>query len=123
MNSHGSYEYWSTVIADVLATGRLTIPKINFGGSITPRPEESGLFKRSIGEPKGQIADWRANIPGSDRGVHAVEFPGHYSIHVDHFDPAKHPVMHILRDSPMTLVTVIAAGLGAFLLLGIFSRK
>lgn len=123
MNSHESYEYWSVVIADALAAGKVKIPKINLRGEPTPRPEDSGLFRRSVGEPKGQIADWRANIPGSDRGVHAVEYPGFYSIHVDHYDPAKHPIMHLVRDSPFTLATMVAVSLGSFLLMGMLGKR
>ncbi len=123
MNYHDANEFWSLVIADALASGHLRVPKMNFRGIPTPRPESSGLFRRSVGEPKGQIADWRANIPNSSRGVHVVEYPGHYAVHVDHYDPAKHPILHLVRDSPLTLATMLAVGLGSLLLMGIFGKQ
>lgn len=117
------YDFWNSVVASVLSFGNLEIPKVDSDGFAVPRPEESGLFRRSVGEQKGQVADWRASIPGSKRGVHVVEFVEHYSAHVDRYDPGKDPLRHLLMDSPKTLLSAFTAGLAAFFLYSILGRK
>ena len=67
------YDFWNQVVTDVLVEKKATIYKSD-DIEFIPRPEESGLFVRSIGEPKGQIADWRSSIPGSrNRKVHSFQ--------------------------------------------------
>ncbi len=110
-NYDSSPDFWNSVIATVLSYGTTEIPKVDRHGNRVPDPERSGLFHRSVGERKGQVADWRASIPGSRRGVHAVEFQDRYSVHVDRFDPGKDPLKHLLVDSPKTLLGLIGAGL------------
>ncbi len=117
------YDFWNTVVASVLAYGNMDLPKFFPDGSKVPSPEVSGLFSRSIGERKGQIADWRSSIPNSKRGVHAVEFDDHYSVHVDRFDPNKDPVRHLFLDSPKTIVSLLATGLISMLFFGLFGRR
>lgn len=110
-------ELWNDIIAEVLVCDTMTVNKRLPDGSEVPHPSESGLFKRSIGERKGQKADWRASIPGSDRGVHVVEYESCYRIHVDRFDPYKKPIEHVIHDSPKTGIAMAAAGIGTFLVL------
>jgi hypothetical protein len=110
------YDFWNRVISEVLVENRLTVPKSPYG--YVPRPEESGLFVKSIGEPKGQIADWRASVPGTVRGVHAVEFRDRYEVHVDRFDPAKKPISHLLLESPGSAILIGALGLLVVAFLG-----
>ena len=121
MNS--SYDFWNTVLGEALTSGKGIIMKTDAQGFPIPRPEESGLFRRSVGERKGQIADWRASVNGSERGIHVVEFPDHYTIHVDRYDPGKRPVMHLVRDSPKTLVSIFASGLFSLLFFSLFRRR
>ncbi len=122
-NYDSSPDFWNTVIATVLSYGTTDIPKTDRHGNRVPDPSESGLFHRSVGERKGQIADWRASLPGSRRGVHAVEFDNYYSVHVDRFDPEKEPLKHLVVDSPKTLLGLLGAGLFSMLLFGLFGGR
>lgn len=108
-----SLDIWNEIIAQALLGCEMTIPKRDSSGESLPTPLESGLFKKSIGEPKGQIADWRASVEGSQRGVHVVEYQDRYSVHVDRFDPSKQPVKHLIFDSPKTGATLALVGIGA----------
>lgn len=116
------YDFWNQVVTDVLVEKKVTIYKSN-DIEFIPRPEESGLFVRSIGEPKGQIADWRSSIPGSIRGIHVVEFRDRYEIHVDRFDPAKKPISHLLLESPGSAILIGALGLFVVFLGGSFFKR
>jgi len=119
MNS--PYDFWKQVVSEALAENRLTVPKSPYG--YVPRPEESGLFVKSIGEPRGQIADWRASVPGTVKGVHAVEFTDRYDVHVDRFDPAKKPISHLLLESPGSAILIAALGLFVAFLGGSFFKR
>lgn len=105
-------DFWNGVISEVLIRNNMTIFKVLSDGTEVPHPSESGLFRKSIGEMKGQIADWRASISGSDKGVHVVEFRDCYRIHVDEYDPHKKPVEHLIHDSPKTGAALAIAGIG-----------
>lgn len=115
MSYRAGPEIWNDIISKVLLCNRMTISKTLPDGSEMPHPSDSGLFRRSVGERKGQIADWRASISGSDRGVHVVEFKEFYSIHVDKYDPYKKPVEHLVHDSPKTGAALAIAGFGIFM--------
>jgi len=109
MINESSSEFWQGVIEEVMAgNNRLIVRKVNQNGHLIPPIEYSGMFKRSIGEPHGQIADWRAEVPGTIKGVHVLEFPMTYQVHLDKHDPRKDPVGHLLFDSPKTLVSLIS---------------
>lgn len=116
------YDFWNQVVTDVLVENHVTIYKSNEFEYI-PRPEESGLFVRSIGEPKGQVADWRSSVPGSVKGIHVVEFRDRYEVHVDRFDPAKMPISHLLLESPGSAILIGALGLLAAFLGGSFFKR
>ncbi|MCL4337222.1 MAG: hypothetical protein M1129_02810 [Candidatus Thermoplasmatota archaeon] len=122
-NYDSSPDFWNSVIASVLSYGSTEVPKVDHHGIRVPDPEKSGIFHRSVGERKGQIADWRASIPGSRRGVHAVEFDDRYSVHVDRFDPDKEPLKHLLVDSPKTLIGLLGAGLVSMLFFSLFGGR
>ncbi len=119
----GSPDIWNSVISKVLICNNLTLSKVLPDGTELPHPSESGLFRKSIGERKGQVADWRASISGSERGVHVVEYEDCYKIHVDRFDPYKKPVEHIIHDSPKTGATLALVGLGALVAAKLISRN
>ncbi|MHB8553505.1 MAG: hypothetical protein ACYDAO_07990 [Thermoplasmataceae archaeon] len=108
--------FWNNAISETLVRGKLRISKVTNGKEI-PSPESSGIFRKSIGELKGQIADWRASIGGSDRGVHVVEFTDHYEMHVDQYDPGKNPLKHLMFDSPKYgfALGAITIGIGALM--------
>ncbi|BAB59575.1 TVG0422635 [Thermoplasma volcanium GSS1] len=107
-------EFWHGIALKVLYEGSKTVYKKDPVYGNVPAIERSAVFRRSIGEPKGQIADWRCTFPGDPRSVHAVEYIDRYEIHVDKFDPSKHPLKHVVYDAPsvglfILPLTIIAA--------------
>ena len=105
-------EFWTSVVDATFRGGYtggqpLVIPKNLEDGSHTPHPAETdGMLVRHVGELKGQLADWRCSIDGSDQGFHVVEFADCYQCHMDAKDPFKDPVGHLVEDSPGTLAVV-----------------
>ncbi len=94
------FDSWNTLCALAFTVDKIDVPK-SIGN-----PMETGLFVRSVGKLRGQIRDYRGTVDGSTMGIHVVEFPGHYEVHVDHFDPYKKPLEHLLVDSPDTLLKI-----------------
>ncbi|MBX8638631.1 MAG: hypothetical protein KIY11_09805, partial [Thermoplasmata archaeon] len=96
--------FWKWVISETYEKRQLNLGKQFVNGESIPRPEKTtGMLVRHIGEPKGQIADWRASFADSDEGFHAVEFADRYYCHIDKKDPLKKPLEHLVEDSPQTL--------------------
>ena len=116
-------DFWNSVVARALIDGSLTLRKIDEFGNSVPGPNSSGLFRRSVGEPRGQIADWRASVEGSDRGIHVLEYGDRYEIHVDRYDPYKKPLMHVVFDSPKTGIALLIGGIGAAILVKNLIRR
>ncbi len=112
-------DFWRSVVEWTLSEGQpISFPKVLDSGEDVPRPELSGFMVRSVGELKGQIADWRASLQDDPRGFHAVEYGDRYECHLDSRDPAKDPVGHLVEDSPGTLalgIGVAALAIGATL--------
>ncbi len=101
-------DFWNMIVAETYIAGRITVEKSEEGE--IPEPSESGLFVKSIGEPKGQLADWRTFKEGVESGVHAVEFRDRYELHVDSYNPYTSPVRHLLHDvGPVKLFIGAAA--------------
>jgi hypothetical protein len=76
------------------AYAELTIPK----GAI-PHPLALG-FEQSLGEPHGQVADYRAALPDG-RGVHVRDMIGEWAVHWDKVFPSfERCVDHLREDSP-----------------------
>lgn len=84
---------------------------------IPKEPSESlevAGFKRSIGRPAGQIADYRRVIPGG-KSVHVREYGNFYKIHWDHVDPSLDAIEHLRRDAPeeyVLLTTSVGGSIG-----------
>ncbi|MCL4439005.1 MAG: hypothetical protein M1616_06570 [Candidatus Thermoplasmatota archaeon] len=116
-------DFWNEVITDTISSGSLEITKIGVNGEKIPSPEDSGIFHRSIGERKGQIADFRCPLDGTESGVHVVEFEDHYSVHIDRYDPDRYPVRHLVHDSPKTLFQIIGIGIFSALMFTLFRRR
>ncbi len=56
-------DFWRSVVEWTLSEGQpISFPKVLDSGEDVPRPELSGFMVRSVGELKGQIADWRASL-------------------------------------------------------------
>ena len=123
---NGAYLIWNSIIEQTLSAGKpLRFPKIMNNGKEIPSPSETrpNIFQKHLGELKGQIADWRASFDGSKAGFHAVEFNDHYETHIDSVDPLKDPLGHLVKDSPGTLVGIIAAVAIGGLLAYVFTRE
>ena len=66
-------DFWRSVVEWTLSEGQpISFPKVLDSGEDVPRPQLSGFMVRSVGELKGQIADWRASLQDDPRGFHAV---------------------------------------------------
>jgi uncharacterized membrane protein HdeD (DUF308 family) len=74
---------------------------------------------REVEVPKSQVSepldsDWKLskiNIPSSEmigsyrKGrLHVHEFEKEYRVHLDKYDPKKHPTMHLIDDAPLVLM-------------------
>lgn len=123
-----AYEFWYSVIQRTLSEKpkTFTFSKFDENKKEVPRPEKAkGLIKKHIGEPKGQVADWRASFKDNKEGFHAVEFEDYYECHIDKIDPDKDPLGHLQEDSPGTLGAIFSVG--AIILGGValyyFSKK
>ncbi len=87
---------WISIIRKTLALKAhedIVIPKSN-----VRHPLHVG-FKRSIGEPKGQIADYRLRLIDG-KSVHVREYKDYYRIHWDIVDPSVNPIEHLKHDAP-----------------------
>lgn len=113
-----SADFWNIAVAETYASGSIVIPKGIYDD--LPSPSDSGLFVKSVGVPRGQIADWRTFKDGIKSGVHAVEFRDRYELHVDGFDPNRYPVEHLIHDlGPVKAI----AGLALYSILGRIMKR
>lgn len=55
-------------------------------------------FARSVGEIKGQLADWRKTLLDGTC-LHVIEFPSKYVCHRDKKNPNEDPVGHLWADA------------------------
>lgn len=110
-------ESWHDVVFRVLrlpAHEDLVVTK-----SAIANPIEEG-FARSIGDPQGQIADFRKPLPDG-RCIHVREFAKHLLVHWDNRDPSLDPIGHLVQDVPhiIILLSLFAIGVvGLFIWLG-----
>lgn len=102
-----SSDFWNIITAETYISGAVTVQK----GDEIPHISESGIFVSSIGEPRGQTADWRTHKTHIDSGIHAVEYRDRYELHVDLYDPHYHPIKHLVFDlGPGKLALLVTAG-------------
>jgi hypothetical protein len=119
-NSDNIPDLWNTISAFTLLGMKPVVPKPSGRDPHTGTPEESGLFRRSVGTPKGQVRDWRSTVPGSDSGIHVVEYRDRYEAHADRFDPSNKPLEHLIFDSGFEIAGIISI---YFLSRFIFGRR
>ena len=104
--------FWKWVISETYERRQFKLSKLTVNGEIVPRPEDTnGMLVRHIGEPKGQIADWRASFRNTIEGFHAAEYNDYYLCHIDKKDPFKDPLGHLIEDSPQTLELLFVVAL------------
>ena len=73
-----------------------------------PHPLSVG-FDRSVGELRGQVADYRAELPDG-RGLHIRDMVSHWAAHWDHVFPTlERWVDHLKEDSPGWYAFLIAS--------------
>ncbi len=113
--------YWETMIHKTIRERHIVLRKDAYED--IPSPGDSGFFKRSVGELKGQKADWRAGFENDPGCVHAVEFWDRYELHYDKFDPAKKPIQHLIFDSPAYGALVAAGAIATVLVLKTVFKK
>ncbi|MHB1439938.1 MAG: hypothetical protein ACYCSO_07065 [Cuniculiplasma sp.] len=114
--------FWQRMIDETVREKSIRLSKDRYTGGV-PRPRDSGLFRRSVGELKGQVADWRATVPGTDHCVHAVEYRDRYELHLDLYDPRKKPLEHLLYDSPKYAAIVATGAAATMAIVRSFLRK
>ncbi|WP_052266630.1 hypothetical protein [Picrophilus oshimae] len=68
-------------------------------------------FRKSIGLPCGQIADYRGSINGFS--IHIKEYYDKYEVHLDKYDPRYNPFMHLIKDVPKPFIISVAAMMDA----------
>ena len=94
-----------------------SLTKIDIRGNGVPSASGCSFLERSVGEIKGQIADWRASLTKRSEGFHAVEYQDRYECHIDKWDPKKNLWRHLSEDSPGTLGLIF--GVAAAILGGV----
>jgi len=68
-------------------------------------------FKRSVGSPAGQKADYRLAL-NDGRSIHIREFDDFYRVHWDKKDPRVDPITHLAKDAPHWLLVFVLMALG-----------
>lgn len=94
-------DIWNSLCGLALVYNKFYLPK-----NYLENPDSSLLFRRSVGQIKGQLRDYRCSIYNSNLGIHVIEFIDHYEIHVDRYDPYKKPIEHLIFDSPETILKI-----------------
>lgn len=102
-------DVWMTAITAVLqgtAHRDFVLPKAG-----TPHPRDIGM-KESVGEPQGQLADYRMPLPDG-KSIHVREYEWEYRLHWDTFHPAVDWVNHLRYDAPhwWIILTVAVGGI------------
>ncbi|MEM0364014.1 MAG: hypothetical protein QW450_03145 [Candidatus Nitrosocaldus sp.] len=95
---------WSKIIYEVL---RLPMHKdmVVEKGSVV-HPTVVG-FKRSIGEPHGQSADYRLRLYDG-KSIHVREYNNHYKVHWDRVDPSVSIIGHLKHDAPHIYILLLS---------------
>ncbi len=87
--------------------GSMKSDELRISKSVLPSLPE-GYEETRLGDPRGSRRQFRGRS-----GIHVREYPDEYVIHVDRVDPRRDPFGHLVRDSPETLVSVVAGLLAA----------
>jgi hypothetical protein len=64
----------------------------------------SDYQETKLGESQGSMKQYRGKA-----GMHAREYQNVFEIHQDRFDPRKHPLSHLVVDSPETIFSLASA--------------
>lgn len=101
---------------EVVVPGILRIPAhhdVVLSKEGLPPPKEAGA-RKSIGEPDGQIADFRITL-SDGKSVHIKEYDFVFKVHWDWFDPVVDWINHLRHDAPhwwILLTTVVGGAIG-----------
>jgi len=103
---------WNDVIHHVL---KLSVHKdVKVVKSTVLNPLKQG-FTRSLGDFRGQIADFRRPMPDG-KSIHIQEFAEHFLVHWDWRDPSLDPIGHLVQDAPHILIISSLVALTAFVI-------
>ena len=78
---------------------------ITISKNIIAHPLNTG-FKKTIGEPLGQIADYEYILSDGSR-VHVREYENTYEVHWDVKSPTVDLIGHLIYDSPHVLISIL----------------
>jgi len=71
-----------------------------------PDPEKEGAI-RTIGEFKGQKADYEFTLNGGER-IHIIKYKDFYEVHWDKVSPQINIIEHLRQDAPHWWITLWA---------------
>ena len=77
--------------------------EIAISKSVMPSLPE-GYEESRLGASDGALIQYRGRS-----GVHVREYKDHFLVHSDRFDPRKNPLLHVVVDSPETLLALGSA--------------
>lgn len=97
------YNMWDSIIQGVLQKKAHENTILSKNG--LSHPLNSG-FRKAIGEPKGQLADYRLKLPDG-KSVHVGDYSDMYSVHWDNIDPIVNALEHLRQDSPLYYLGVL----------------
>lgn len=97
MTTAASILMWNRVAQRLLASAPGT--RLVYAKHVLPHPRQAGALV-SVGLPAGQAADYRFAPDGNCRGVHVLEYPDRWVVHLDQVHPECHVVEHVRRDAP-----------------------
>ena len=104
MTSFLEVDAWSHIEQICERSGTLEVPC-----ALMVHPASCG-FRRGLGLPKGQSADWRRRLSG-DRCLHVREYSDRYEAHIDRLDPQADPLGHVAVDcAPLWIAGWAIAG-------------
>ena len=98
---------WDEVIDRVLRLPKHKDIKVPKSKVIHPLKEG---FRRSIGEPSGQLADYRLTL-ADNKSIHIREYNKYYLVHWDAVDPEVDFIGHLINDASHWLIALAALAL------------
>ena len=87
------------------------LEKVRFGENIIiPKRIMKNIPKECeetiLGDPTGAFRQFRC-----DPNIHILEYEDKFLIHKDRFDPRREPFLHLIFDSPETLLALVMANI------------
>lgn len=98
---------WEEIREECIRTGEfITVQKAD-------AQELPDFFEEThMGLSKGELRQFRDNR--ATQSLHIHEFPDHYVVHVDLFNPKFHPVAHGILDTPGIALTLVGGAISLY---------